>query len=115
MMTPQEALDFLDGARFANYSGQIIAEHADKNKDFILCDLTCACSEVANKNADEYGEALAVLLNGSARLRAALAPFADIAELILGDLPNDAPDNRHVSAGLSVRSLRMARELLGDA
>jgi len=59
----QEALDYLEGARFANYSGQIIAEHEDKNKDHIVCDLTCTCSEVANKNADEYGEALVTALN----------------------------------------------------
>jgi hypothetical protein len=62
-VTPQEALDFLGGARFENYSGQIIAEHANKNKDFILCELSCTCSEVASKNADEYGEVLITLLN----------------------------------------------------
>jgi hypothetical protein len=62
-VTPQEALDFLGGARFENYSGQIIAEHANKNEDFILCELSCTCSEVASKNADEYGEVLITLLN----------------------------------------------------
>jgi len=77
-MTPQEALDFLDGARFENYSGQIIAEHANKNKDFILCDLGCTCSEVGSKNADEYGEVLITLLNGTSAALSDLAAYQRI-------------------------------------
>ena len=74
-MTPQEALDFLGDARFENYSGQIIAEHANKNKDFILCELSCTCSEVASKNADEYGEVLVTLLNSVKGLLAQQGTF----------------------------------------
>jgi hypothetical protein len=74
-MTPQEALEFLDGARFENYSGQIIAEHANKNKDFIVCELSCTCSEVASKNADEYGEVLVTLLNSVKGLLAQQGTF----------------------------------------
>jgi hypothetical protein len=74
-MTLQEALDFLDGAHFENYSGQIIAEHANKNRDIIVCDLGCTCGEVASKNADEYGEVLVTLLNGAREAVAKLAAY----------------------------------------
>lgn len=74
-MTPQEALDYINGARFENYSGQIIAEHANKNKDFIVCELSCTCSEVASKNADEYGEVLVTLLNSVKGLLAQQGTF----------------------------------------
>lgn len=43
-----------------------------------------------------------------ARLRTALQPFADVAALVLDGLPSDAPDDRHVSVGITVRSLRAA-------
>lgn len=69
-MTIQEALDYLEGARFVNWggSGQINAVFDDKRKDYIVCEIGCACGEIATKNAEEYGDALIALLNGAAAL-----------------------------------------------
>ena len=56
----RDALGYLDGARFANYSGQIIEQGG-----LIVCEIGCACSEIAPKRADEYAEALISVLNGA--------------------------------------------------
>lgn len=64
MTTLQEAIDYLQGAQFANYSGQIVEQVDGKDKT-IICDLGCTCGEIASKNADEYGEMLVTLLNGA--------------------------------------------------
>lgn len=61
-MTPQEALDYINGARFVNYSGQII-EQRDGRDRYIVCEIGCNCSEIPGKISDEYGEALVTLLN----------------------------------------------------
>lgn len=88
MTALKQALDYLEGARFENYSGQIIAEHADKNKDFIVCDFTCECSEVASKNADEYGEVFVTVLNGAARLAAAVQAAIDFYAWHMAAIPS---------------------------
>lgn len=62
-MNIQEAIEYLEGGHFENCSGQIVARHEEKRLDHIVCDLTCACSEVMSKNADEAGEVLVTLLN----------------------------------------------------
>lgn len=61
-MTPQEALKYFNGARFANYSGQIVEQHDGRDR-YIVCEIGCSCSELPGKIADEYGEALVTLLN----------------------------------------------------
>lgn len=61
----RDALSYLEGARFENYSGQVIAEHDDKKKDYIVFDLTCTCSEVPGSNADELADMLVTVLNGA--------------------------------------------------
>ena len=55
-MTPQEALGHINGARFVNYSGQII-EQRDGRDRYIVCEIGCNCSEIPGKISDEYGEA----------------------------------------------------------
>ena len=61
-MTPQEALDYINGARFVKNSGQII-EQRDGRDRYIVCEIGCNCSEIPGKISDEYGEALVTLLN----------------------------------------------------
>ena len=73
-MTPQEALDYINGARFANYSGQIV-ERRDGRDRYIVCEIGCNCSEIPGKISDEYGEALVTLLNSVEALLAQQGTF----------------------------------------
>lgn len=51
-----------------NASGQI-CQMKDEKPNLILFEFACPhCSEVASKNADEYGNALATIVNGTAAL-----------------------------------------------
>lgn len=84
-MTIQSALEYLEGARFANYSGQIIAEHQEKQKDYIVCELSCTCGEIPSGSADEYGEVLVTVLNAATALPDLLAALKEIADLA-GDI-----------------------------
>jgi hypothetical protein len=75
----RSALEYLGGARFANYSGQVVEQDKDGRDRVILFDLGCTCGEIASKNANEYAEHLVALLNGARealaeneRLRSAL-------------------------------------------
>ncbi len=67
MTTVTEALEYLEGARFANYSGQIVEQKHGKDH-LIVCEIGCVCSEVEPRVADEYGEVLVTLLNSAALL-----------------------------------------------
>lgn len=66
-MNIQEVLDYLEGVTFENYmgGGQINALKGGK-PHYIVCEIGCACGEIASKNAGEYGDALVALLNGAA-------------------------------------------------
>lgn len=66
-----EALEYLEGARFENYSGQIV-EQKDGKDHLIICDLGCACGEVGSSRSEEYAEALVTLLNNAALVPDAL-------------------------------------------
>lgn len=66
--TLHDALRYLDGARFANYSGQIIEQDRFGKDQRILFDLGCTCGEIESKNACEYGEVLVALLNAAMTL-----------------------------------------------
>lgn len=83
----REALEFLEGARFENYRGQIIAHHDNKNKDFIVFDLTCVCSEVGSRNAEEMGDALCALLNGAKEALEQRDAFLTACEALMGERP----------------------------
>lgn len=80
-MKISEVLEYLNWPKFENYSGQVVAEHAEKRDDYIVFDLTCTCSEVANGNADEVGEVLVALLNAAAAMYGMLAEQTTTDEL----------------------------------
>lgn len=60
-----------------NASGQICQMKDDK-PDLILFEFGCpACSEIAGKNADDYGESLAAIVNRAPQLYAACQAAID--------------------------------------
>lgn len=78
----KDALTYLDGAHFENYSGQLISTRPNGGQT-ILRELSCAnCSEIFRKSADQQGEILVTLLNSAALVPDLLAACEAAAALI---------------------------------
>jgi hypothetical protein len=67
-------------------SGQICQMKDDK-PDLLLFEFGCpSCSEVAGKNADEYGDALATIVNAAPGIIADLSRYQQIVQDVLQEM-----------------------------